>query len=130
MQRNTFFFYQFSFISVPCPVPGSPGKSREVLGQEVLGPGTRQDLETLKVPWSLSQFLSPGTKQVQQSRDLKIGKVPGLKNWESPGTMETLLHAAKNSNSLSLRLRSMILRQSVFQTTALSLPMANLQLAQ
>ena len=45
-----------------------PGKSRE-------GPGTSrgQDLETLKVPWSRG----PGTKEVQKSRDLKIGKVPG-----------------------------------------------------
>ena len=49
-------------------VPGRPGKSRE-------GPGTfrGQDLETLKVPWSCG----PGTKKVQKSRDLKIGKVPG-----------------------------------------------------
>ena len=49
-------------------VPGPPG-------QEVLGPGTRQDLETLKVPWSRGPV------------------VPGLnksKDWESPGTMETL----------------------------------------
>ena len=35
-----------------------PGKSRE-------GPGTGQDLETLKVPWSCG----PGTKEVQKSRD-------------------------------------------------------------
>ena len=49
-------------------VPGRPGKSRE-------GPGTSwgQDLETLKVPWSRG----PGTKEVQKSRDFKIGKVPG-----------------------------------------------------
>ena len=49
-------------------VPGRPGKSRE-------GPGTSrgQDLETLKIPWSRG----PGTKEVQKSRDLKMGKVPG-----------------------------------------------------
>ena len=35
-----------------------PGKSRE-------GPGTGQDLETLKVPWSCG----PRTKEVQKSRD-------------------------------------------------------------
>ena len=35
--------------------------------------GTGQDLETLKVPWSRG----PGTKEVQKSRDLKIGIVPG-----------------------------------------------------
>ena len=46
-------------------VPGPPG-------QKVLGPGSRQDLETLKVPWSRG----PVTKQVQKYRDLKIGKVP------------------------------------------------------
>ena len=49
-------------------VPGSPGtrgpRSRDQTGQ---------DLETLKVPWSRG----PRTKQVQKSRDLEIGKVPG-----------------------------------------------------
>ena len=40
-------------------------KSRE-------GPGTGQDLETLKVPWSRG----PGTKEVQKSRGLFL-KVPG-----------------------------------------------------
>ena len=41
-----------------------PGRSRDLTGR---------DLETLKVPWSRG----PGTKEVQKSRDLKIGKVPG-----------------------------------------------------
>ena len=41
-----------------------PGRSRDMTGR---------DLETLKVPWSHG----PGTKKVQKSRDLKIGKVPG-----------------------------------------------------
>ena len=41
-----------------------PGRSRDEKGW---------DLETLKVPWSCG----PGTKQVQKSRDLEIGKVPG-----------------------------------------------------
>ena len=45
-----------------------PGTSREGPGKV---PGW--DLETLKVPWSRG----PGTKEVQKSRDLKIGKVPG-----------------------------------------------------
>ena len=50
-----------------------------VPGQEVLSPGTRQDLKTLKVPWSRD--------------NLVIGKVPGqFSNWESPGTMETLVY--------------------------------------
>ena len=43
-----------------------PGKSRE-------GPGTGQDLETLKVPW----FCGPGTKEVHKSRDFFF---------EGPGT--------------------------------------------
>ena len=49
-------------------VSGRPGKSRE-------GPGTGQDLETLKVPWSCG----PGTKEVQKSRDffLKVLGLPG-----------------------------------------------------
>ena len=41
-----------------------PGMSRDMTGR---------DLETLKVPRSRG----PGTKEVQKSRDLKIGKVPG-----------------------------------------------------
>ena len=48
-----------------------PGTSREVPGRsrELTG----RDLEILKVPWSRG----PGTKEVQKSQDLKIGKVPG-----------------------------------------------------
>ena len=60
---------------VPAGRPGTP---------ETKGPRSRdktgQDLETLKVPWS---------------RDSKSPKVPGLKNWKSPGTMETLLSMSK-----------------------------------
>ena len=41
-----------------------PGRSQDLTGQ---------DLETLKVPWSRGL----GTKEVQKSQDLKIGKVPG-----------------------------------------------------
>jgi hypothetical protein len=36
----------------------------------------------LKVPWSCC----PGTKEVQKSRDLKMGKVPGK--------MPTLMHSS------------------------------------
>ena len=46
-----------------------PGKSRE-------GPGTGQDLETLKVPWSCG----PGTKEVQKSQDF----------FKGPGTSRAL----------------------------------------
>ena len=41
-----------------------PGRSRDLTGR---------DLETLKVPWSRG----PGTKEVQKSRDLKMGKSRG-----------------------------------------------------
>ena len=41
-----------------------PGRSRDLTGR---------DLETQKVPWSRG----PGPKEVQKSRDLKIGHVPG-----------------------------------------------------
>ena len=51
--------------------PGRPGTSRDVPGMS--RDMTGRDLETLKVPWSRG----PGTKKVQKSRDLKIGKVPG-----------------------------------------------------
>ena len=51
-------------------VPGSPGK---VPGPDRTGP---RDLEGPVVLWS---------------RDLTSQKVPGLENWKSPMTMETLL---------------------------------------
>ena len=51
-------------------VPGGPGK---VPGRDRTGP---RDLEGPVVPWS---------------RDLTSPKVPGLENWKSPGTMETLV---------------------------------------
>ena len=47
--------------------------SRVVQEQEVLGPGTRLDIDNLKVP------------------GLKSPKVLGLENWKSSGKMETLL---------------------------------------
>ena len=47
-----------------------PNKSWDVPGQEDLGPGTRQDLDTLKVPWYL-----------------KIGKVPGKMTTLLPSTL-------------------------------------------
>ena len=53
------------------------GESDFVPGQEVLGPVTEgKDPE------------GPGTKK---SRDLTSPKVQGLKNWKSPGTMESLV---------------------------------------
>ena len=50
-----------------------PGSSRKVPGRDRTGP---KDTE------------GPGTKK---SRDLSSPKVPGLENWKSPGTMETLV---------------------------------------
>ena len=52
-------------------VPGSLGK---VPGPDRTGP---RDLEGPVVPWS---------------RELTSPKVPGLENWKSPGTMETLVY--------------------------------------
>ena len=48
--------------------PGTPG-TKAPRSQDQTG----RDLEILKVPWSRG----PGTREVQKSRDLKIGKVPG-----------------------------------------------------
>jgi hypothetical protein len=48
----------FGYVLVMAAGLSRPGKSRE-------GPGTGQDLETLKVPGSCG----PGTKEVQKSRD-------------------------------------------------------------
>jgi hypothetical protein len=47
-------------------VPGRPRKSRELKTLKVLGP--------------------------KKSQDLSSSKVPGLENWKSPGTIETLVH--------------------------------------
>ena len=62
------FFVSNSLPNRSRDVPGSPGtrgpRSRDKTGQ---------DLETLKVPWSRC----PGTKEVQKSLDLKMGKVVG-----------------------------------------------------
>ena len=57
-----------------------PRTSREVPGQEVLGPG-------LKVLGPRDPE-GPGTKK---SQDLTSPKVPGLENGKSPGKMPTLL---------------------------------------
>ena len=51
-------------------VPGGPGK---VAGHDRMGP---RDPEGPVVPWS---------------REQRSPKVPGLENWKSPGTMETLV---------------------------------------
>ena len=51
-------------------IPGSPGKVPE---PDRTGP---RDLEGPVVPWAW---------------DLTSPKVPGLENWKSPGTMETLV---------------------------------------
>ena len=68
VQKHKVVLHKKKMIWSRQDVPGPPGprgpRSRDQTGQ---------DLETLKVPWSRG----PGTKQVQKSRDLKIGKVPG-----------------------------------------------------
>ena len=61
-------------------VPGRPGKPQDKTASvrgPVPGPKDPED---------------PGTKN---SRDLTSPKVPGLENWKSPGTMETLVGPTK-----------------------------------
>ena len=72
------FFFKEMKVFRSRDVPGSPGK---VPGPDRTGP---RDLEGPVVPWSRGPV-------VPWSRDLTSPKVPGLENWNSPGTMETLV---------------------------------------